>query len=262
MSESLSSWLALREPADVAARSATLTRFAFDALPPARPLRILDLGTGTGSNVRFLRRFLPEDHEWLVVDRDPELLTTFGCDPRIGVRQMDLGELDPSIFDGRHLVTASALLDLVSRRWLRDLAAECRRIGAVALFALTYNGRSHCTPAEPEDDRVRELLNEHQRQSDKGFGRAAGPDAAEVAEAEFRAAGFDVRRDASDWVLRPDAQQLQRQLVEGWAAAACEIAPADSAQVRSWLARRLAHIDAGRSTIAVCHDDLAAWLQP
>ena len=59
----------------------------------------------------------------------------------VETRQLDLGSLaDTDIFAGRHLVTASALLDLVSERWLGELAACCRAAGAAALFTLTYNG--------------------------------------------------------------------------------------------------------------------------
>ena len=163
-----------------------------------------------------------------------------------------------AIFEGRHLVTASALLDLVSESWLRSLAAHCHAVGAAGLFALTYNGESRCSPAEPEDDEVRELMNRHQRSNDKGFGRAAGPDAVDAAERAFRAVGYRVERAASDWNLPPDARELQRQLVNGWAEAASEIAPARSAMIRSWLRRRHGHIDAGRSQIVVCHDDLIA----
>ena len=38
-----------------------------------------------------------------------------------------------------------------------------------------------------------------------------------------------------------------------------EIAPQQSALVHDWLARRLAHVDAGRSHLTVGHEDLAAW---
>ena len=60
--ESLSSWLALREPADFAARSTALAQAIADALPGDRPLHMLDLATGRGSNVRYLadRLFLAE----------------------------------------------------------------------------------------------------------------------------------------------------------------------------------------------------------
>lgn len=166
MGESLSAWLALREPADVAARSSALTNAIADILPHGLPLRILDLGSGTGSNVRYLSARLPRAQEWLLVDRDPDLLSqvpggTATC--RIETLSRNLNTLDDAgIFSGRDLVTASALLDLVSARWLDTLAARCRACGAAVLFALTYNGESRCSPVEPEDDIVRDLMNRHQ----------------------------------------------------------------------------------------------------
>jgi hypothetical protein len=270
MSESLADWLRLREAADAAARSSALTRAMIETLPSRRPLRILDLGTGTGSNVRYLAPRLPRGQEWLVADRDAALLAeverrmtsidpdgTLDC--RIETMRTNLGILDAQMFAGRDLVTASALLDLVSESWLDALASHCRAAGATALFALTYNGRSRSAPEEPEDDLVRSLMNHHQRQNDKGFGWAAGPDAVAAAERAFTAVGYRVRREPSDWVLAPDARELQRQLIEGWAEAAVEIAPEQSSAVRDWRNRRLAHVDANRSRITVGHDDLAAW---
>ena len=157
-------------------------------------------------------------------------------------------------------MTASALLDLVSDRWLRELAARCRAAGAIALLSLTYNGQSRCDPAEPEDDAIRLLMNRHQKRSDKGFGPAAGPDAAGAAARAFADAGYDVARVASDWLLSPDARDLQRELILGWADAAREIAPEQSSTIDDWLGRRLAHVEAGRSRIVVGHEDLAASL--
>jgi SAM-dependent methyltransferase len=288
MTESLSDWLALREPADVPARSAALTRAIVDALGRHNRLDVLDLGAGTGSNLRYLASRLPAPQRWLLVDRDPALLAEAPArtsswaaangyevtiegdqfairgrhlDCRVATRQMDLGPLaDPQIFSGRHLVTASALLDLVSDAWLGALAALCRGSRAAVLFTLTYTGRSHCSPEEPEDDTIRELMNRHQRGSDKGFGRAAGPEAVACAARHFAAVGYHVQRAASDWVLLPDTQEPQRRLVGGWAEAAVEIAPDQAEMVASWLARRLAHVEAHRSRVIVGHEDLAAWL--
>jgi hypothetical protein len=258
MGNSLADWLALREPFDALARSDALTSAIAAALPHDRPLKIVDLGAGRGSNARYLAGRLPLPQEWLLLDEDATLLADVGGLMYFETRQMNLGTLDPAIFEGRHLVTASALLDLVSETWLRSLADHCHAIGAMGLFALTYNGESRCSPADPQDDDVRELMNRHQRSNDKGFGRAAGPDAIDAAERCFSELGYRVQRASSDWVLPPEARELQRQLVDGWAEAATEIAPGESAMILSWCRRRLAHIDAGHSRIVVCHEDLAA----
>jgi len=288
MDESLSHWLGLRELADAMARSDALTRTIAGAMPSSQQVCVLDLATGTGSNIRYLVDRLPGHQRWLAVDRDATLLSDLrermsswgavrGYDVRtepgsciirgprleceIETRRMDLETLeDDEIFAGRHLVTASALLDLVSAQWLRALASRCRAAGASALFTLTYNGRSSCVPAEPEDDTVRDLMNQHQKR-DKGLGGpAAGPDALARAERCFAEAGFRVQLEPSDWTLGPDVAALQRMLIDGWAHAATEMVPDRAATIARWHARRLTHVDAGRSRLVVGHDDLAAWL--
>ena len=288
MDESLSHWLGLREPADSAARSQALARTIAATVPTGQEVRVLDLATGTGANIRYLIDRLPGRQRWLAIDRDAALLadlrermsswgaargyhvrTTAGscviggasltCE--IEMRQMDLGTLDDDqIFAGRHLVTASALLDLVSARWLRAFATRCRAAGASALCTITYNGRSSCVPVEPEDDLVRDLLNRHQER-DKGLGGpAAGPDAVACAQRSFAEAGYRVQLEPSDWTLGPDEAALQRMLIDGWAHAAIEMAGDRDAAITNWRARRFAHVDAGRSRLVVGHDDLGAWL--
>jgi hypothetical protein len=267
MDDALAHWLALREAADVAARSRALTQLIVASLPPGRAIRAVDLATGTGSNIRYLMHRLERPQQWLAIDRSATLLAHLrhrmtevgGADIQIETRQANLGTLDDhSLFAGRQLVTASALLDLVSTGWLRDLAAQCRAVGATALFTLSYNGQTSCAPAEPEDALVLDLFNQHQR-TDKGLGgAAAGPDAPAAAEVAFAAAGFIVRREPSDWVLGPGLRDMQRLLIGGWAQAATAMSPARASDITAWLARRLAHVDAGRSHITVGHDDLAA----
>jgi hypothetical protein len=219
--------------------------------------------------LRYMAPRLDAAQQWLLVDYDARLLDEAVArvpDGRhaagylIETRRLDLETLEHrEIFTDRHLVTASALLDLVSERWLETLVGRCRSVGATALFALNYNGQSRCSPAEPEDDAIRLLMNRHQK-SDKGLGGiAAGPDAVDRAERYFLTAGYEVRREETNWVLNSGARELQRQLIKGWAHAAEEMAPEEAANIGDWLQRRLAHIDAGRSHVIVGHDDFAAW---
>ena len=252
-------WLALREPVDHAARSLDLARALLATLPGDRPLRVLDLGAGSGSNLRYLLDAGTRRADFLLIDHDPALLALVPKAPWIETRCMDLATLaDPTIFDGREVVTASALLDLVSDQWLQALAALCAARGAAVLFALTYDGLIGCSPEDPDDGLIVALVNEHQR-TDKGFGPALGPDAPGAAARCFEQFGYKVQRARSDWRLAPDRRALQQLLIEGWAQAATEIAPARARVIDGWRDRRLAHVAAGWSEIVVGHEDFAAF---
>jgi hypothetical protein len=105
---------------------------------------------------------------------------------------------------------------------------------------------------------IRHLLNQHQRR-DKGLGGpAAGPEAAEHAVRSFEDVGYRVWIEASNWALEPAERELQRHLIDGWAEAAIELAGDGASDIARWRARRIGHVDAGRSCIAVGHFDVAA----
>jgi hypothetical protein len=76
----------------------------------------------------------------------------------------------------------------------------------------------------------------------------------------FKGVGYHVRREDSDWVLAPDQQALQRELIEGWATAAAETAPEQAPMIGRWLDRRIAHVETGCSRARVRHEEFAAWL--
>jgi hypothetical protein len=244
-------WLSLREPADIAARSAGLSKFV------ARSGRLLDLGGGTGANIRYLSQHLPLPQFWTIVDNDAALLMK--APPSVTAHCADLNAAveDGGLFAECALVTASALLDLVSERWLDRLVVRCKASRSAVLFALNYDGRLVCSPEDQDDELIRGLVNEHQKR-DKGFGPALGPDAATRVVALLERAGYDVRQERSDWRLSDESAELQRELIAGWAHAASEISIDRSADIRAWKARRLTHVDAGRSRLVVGHVDVAA----
>ena len=276
--DSLAAWLALREPFDAASRSEALARRVVDAAGSREPLRLVDLATGTGSNIRyFLERFPGRSQHWLAIDRSPTLLGFLparmsawaaergrevvlngtscivrgtGVECRVDTRELDLARLpDGEILGDPHVITASALLDLVSEEWLRSLAARCRQLRCAALFAITYDGRSSRSPIDEDDERVLDAFNRHQR-TDKGLGgRAMGPAAVACVVRTFTEMGYTVRQEISDWSVRAEDAELQRQLIDGWAHAAAEIAPDLEGTVTRWRARRLQHVDAGRSGV-------------
>ena len=206
-------WLALREPADHGARAERLVDIAAGALRGASTVTVVDLAAGTGSNLRYLSSRLPFAQRWRLVDGDEALLaeaTHSGAPANVTVDVVstDLAHIDEALFESTGaplLVTASALLDLTSPEWLDALASRCRAAHAVALFALTYDGRIACEPDDPIDELIRALVNRHQ-QRDKGFGPAAGPDAAGAAAQAFERYGFTVHRAPSDWELGAESR--------------------------------------------------------
>ena len=271
-------WLALREPADARARDACSG--LLDALPrcaapataaahagtvdAAAPLQVLDLGAGTGANFRYLQPRLRGAPHWTLADHDRALLDVAvaraATTARLATTVVDLAAaLESLAFPAGGLVTASALLDLVSGPWLARLADRCRAARAQVLFALTYDGRCTCRPTEPDDVKIIALVNRHQR-TDKGFGPALGPAAAHAAAAQFALRGYRVRRARSDWRIDASEPALQAALLGGWAQAARAIEPAAGAQVDDWLERRRRHLANGRSQLTVGHEDLAGWL--
>jgi hypothetical protein len=260
-------WLTLREPLDSVSRSEDLcTRLANGlARPVDSPLSVIDLGAGTGANFRYAAPRLGGAQEWLLVDHDASLLAEAdlqlakrGAPASCRIRHLQL-ELATGLqrlsFPVGGLLTASALLDLVSEGWLRELIGLAAAARVTVWFALTYDGRIDCLPSEPEDAEVRELFNRHQR-TDKGFGPALGAAAASVTEWMLAQHGYRIERALSDWCLGRAQPALQRSLVEGWCSAACEVAPSRAPALRHWLDRRLGHIDAGRSDLRVGHVDM------
>lgn len=279
-------WLAQREPFDAAARSSALGAELRAHLTRNAPLEILDLGSGAASNLRYLAPLLGGAQRWRLADHDPRLLEAAlaathawadargchvaragstltirggGLDCEVWCEPCDLAELAAVELPRGGLVTAAALLDLVSQRWLDELARRCRAANAAVCFALTYDGRTTLTPAEPEDGEVLELFNRHQL-GDKGFGPALGPGAAPAAEMTFRAHGYDVRAARSDWFVGPAEQALQRALLDGWRGAAVELAPERGSTLAAWHERRRAHVAAGRSAFRIGHSDIVGRL--
>jgi SAM-dependent methyltransferase len=238
-------WLTLREPADAAARDPGLLAEAAALLGDSVGL---DLGCGTGATVRaFGGR-----GRWRLVDRDPGLLALAAerC-PAAAVVEADLADLGRLPLAGVALVTASALLDLVSEAWIEELAGRLAG-AAVGLYAvLSFDGSVAWRPPLPEDAAVVAAFNRHQRR-DKGLGPALGPAAAPALARAFERRGYAVRMAASPWRLGPAQAPLQAAFVEGVAAAAAETGLASG----GWRQARLAA--SATSACTVGHVDLLA----
>ena len=67
-------WLALREPADHASRNRSVAGGLAGYFGNRDSVVVVDLGCGTGSNLRATSQLLPDRQSWTLVDYDLDLL--------------------------------------------------------------------------------------------------------------------------------------------------------------------------------------------
>jgi hypothetical protein len=264
-------WLRLREPADAAARAVELLdplRVRLANLPGRSGGHVVhDIGCGTGSMGRWLAPLLDGAQHWVLHDRDPYLLhfaavgapraAADGSRVTVETRRGDVARLTPDAFAGASLVTASALLDVLTREEVATLAAACTGAGCPALLTLSVAGRVDLTPADPLDAELTDAFNAHQRRAG-----LLGPDAVTVAAEAFADGGATVKVHPSPWRLGPDEAALTAEWLRGWVAAAVEQRPELKPRADRYLTERLEACRAGELRVTVHHSDLLALARP
>ena len=263
-------WLARRESADAAARAVPLVSLVQRQLASrSRPV-IVDLGCGTGSMGRWLAAQLVGPQHWILIDRDPDLLaraaaslverSADGAPVTVEIRECDVATLTAGDLAGAGLVTASALLDVLTRDEVDRIAAACAEAATPALLTLSVIGRVRLQPADPLDARITAAFNDHQRRTTGGR-TLLGPDAVEAAVAAFAGHGLTTLVQPSPWRLRSSdgaERALIAEWLEGWLEAAVEQCPELAGPALAYAARRAADIAEGRLMVEVGHQDLLA----
>jgi hypothetical protein len=176
-------------------------------------------------------------------------------------RQSDITRLRPSDLADATLITASALLDMLTEDELVALIAACAGTGSPTLLTLSVVGRVSLTPPDPLDQRVAAAFNAHQRRrTDRG--PLLGPDAVAFAIDRYGQLGAEVAVRPSPWRLGASHAELALEWLTGWVRAACEQEPELAAQTSDYLGRRQAQLRAGGLVVTVHHADLLALPGP
>jgi hypothetical protein len=269
-------WLALREGADHRARNRELLETLAANLRGRPTFSVVDLGCGTGSNLRAVAPMLPAVQHWRLVDHDPALLlaareriAAWADDAQVSddalvatkndrqitvtFAKVDLArDLDAALGTAPDLVTAAALFDLVSAEWIQGLVAATAERRAIFYTALTYNGQESWIPPHPADAAVLAAFHVHQG-GDKGFGLSAGPSASRCLAEAFTGYGYTVHDGESPWRLDRSDAVLIGELAQGIARAVRETGRVPDPVSDAWRDARMSH-----GTCVVGHTDLLA----
>jgi trans-aconitate methyltransferase len=265
-----SEWLALREPADAAARSSELVDLLAGRLPGSGAT-IHDLGCGTGAMARWLAARIRGPQDWVMYDRDAELLVRAQADPparaadgaavTVETREGDVTRLEEGALVGATLITASALLDMLTAPEVERLVTLTSKPRCPVLITLSVVGRVELSPHDPFDDQVMDAFNDHQRRATPA-GRLLGPDAVSHAVDCFRRSGLEVAVRPSPWRLGTAQSALAVDWFTGWLAAACEQRPDVAAAAVPYAERRRSEAAAGTLSVTVHHEDILALPSP
>lgn len=260
-------WLRLREPADLRARSAHLARTCAQWLGAQGPVIVHDLGAGSGSQGRWLAPFLPGPQHWVLHDREPDLLAAAAADPPPGAadgapvsvetRLGDLRDLRPDDLADASLVTANALLDMLTLNEVEHLVRCCAAVGAPVLVTLTVVGRVELSPANGWDRALGAAFDDHQRRTTAGR-RLLGPTAAARTVACLTSYGAEVETCPSPWRLGAAHRTLTDAWLSGWVAAAVEQQPTLADVGSAYLEDRREALESGALEVVVHHVDLLA----
>ena len=215
---------------------------------------VIDLGSGTGANQRWLAPRLPFGQRWLLIDQDQALQRHRPVAPRTRLLTADVGILT-SVIDrlgNAQLVTGSALLDVLTLGQLDAISSALAAARQPALFSLTVTGAMELSPAHALDSQLIRAFNDHQRR-----GGRAGPDAVQTLTRALRATGCRLWTAETPWLLdrHDDAEFIRQFLTDRVVAAVAQDPSLDTAAV-AWLALRLAHLAQHILEIRVGHRDI------
>lgn len=256
-------WLHLRGPADVRARTthaadltALLNRHLTHRLHDDGVVRLVDVGSGTGTGAAWLRDRLPWEQDWRLVDHDPRLLAVAPATGEGWARVVVAGVADlPALLadDPAHVVTCQALLDILTAEEADAVIVPAVASGAALLLSLNVTGEVEISPPHPDDALVADAFDAHQRRAGR-----LGPDAGDYAARVLRDHGYNITMAATSWHLDAAESALTRVWLEGRASAAAEQRPDQAGRIGRWLENRDWLAQQGELTAVVGHVDVLA----
>ena len=193
MHEFQNKWLNLRESVDRNSRNKKILYLINKFYKNKKNIRIIDLGSGAGSNFRFLKPRLSNNQYWSFVDISHQSTNFFKKNikfsskiKKTNFKIVDvINNLNKITFNDYNLVTGSAFLDILPKKWFKNFH-KLNIDTEIVYFALNYNGYFKFFPKHKDDKKILDIFNKDQK-SDKGIGEVAvGPNCSKIINSVFK----------------------------------------------------------------------------
>ena len=187
------SWLFQREKIDNLSKSKTLIKRINNVLKELNDIRIIDLGTGTGSNFRYLSKKINYyNQNWTLMDISKNSLEEAKNNIRINKKIKKISIINNDIIKNIHdtnfnnfdLVSGSAFLDIMPRQWFKSF--HYKNINTkIIYFSINYDGYFTFFPKHKLDKKVLDLFNFDQKSKKVSNLKAVGPDCCKIIHKYF-----------------------------------------------------------------------------
>jgi len=277
-------WLEERCRFDARARNAPVEKRILEFFSSVPLIRVLDIGSGLGANVRYYSRLFDCDQKWFLVEKSPERslkapgaikswakengwktnesekgITVLMPHRRVQIEFKHGSFLDRenmALLSGIDLVAANALLDLITEKQFEDLAGGLAVYRIPLLATLNYESMSF-SPCERKDTEFIAAYEGHMKRH-RQSGRAMGPDAVRHVTGFSEKNGVSVLSGKSPWHIGGKDQKMATLLFFFIERALAEVRASGKwlSGMNSWIRRKRRKIWKGDLETTVTHSDV------
>lgn len=193
MHEFENSWLFQREKIDNLSKNNLIIKKINSFFKSDQDVKLMDLGTGTGSNFRFLSRKIKQKRQhWTLIDISKKSLLAAKNKISISNKIVNLSIINKNLikninqidFKNFDIVTGSAFLDIMPFDWFKKFYQQNKKT-KIIYFAINYDGFFQFYPRHKYDKKVLLLFNSDQKSIKHKKDRAVGPDCTKIIEKQF-----------------------------------------------------------------------------
>ena len=187
------SWLFEREKIDNLSKNKSIIKKINNSLKNHDQIKIIDLGTGTGSNFRYLSKKIKyKNQSWTLMDISKSSLReakkNININKKIKIITLKNDDIIKNIqkhnFTNYDLVTGSAFLDIMPHDWFKKFYQKNKNTKLV-YFSINYDGYFKFFPKHKFDRNVLELFNNDQKSKKNNKTKAVGPECSDIIKNYF-----------------------------------------------------------------------------